>query len=226
MVRRSPPTDAELLDRQPVLAGQQREGGREARRGRHDEARRALAEQLDGRRVGHGDPDVRPEAAPDRGLREGDRETAARHVLGARDEAARDGLADERLESGLARRGRAPAARPPRPRRPAPRRRSRRARPWPRRRAGPCRGRAGTPVRRAVSMSSSRPTTPISGVGRDGPRWRLVVERDVATGDGQAQGPAGVAQAADALLELPEGLRAGRVAVVEAVRDSERAGAR
>ena len=62
--------------------------------------------------------------------------------------------------------------------------------------------------------------------GRDRRSRRLVVQRDVAAGDRQAQGDAGVGEAADALGELPEGLGARGIAVVEAVGDAQRPGAR
>ena len=52
---------------------------------------------------------------------------------------------------------------------------------------------------------------------------RLVVQRDVAAGHRDPEGPAGVAEAAHGLLQLPERLRAGRVAEVEAVRHAQRA---
>ena len=62
-------------------------------------------------------------------------------------------------------------------------------------------------------------------LGRRGDRaaGRLVVERDVAAGDRDPEGPAGVAEAADGLPQLPERLRPGGVAEVEAVRDAQRA---
>ena len=51
MTRRGPPTDAERLDRQSVLAGEQLERRRVPRPGRDHEPRRALAEQVHRRRV-------------------------------------------------------------------------------------------------------------------------------------------------------------------------------
>ena len=131
----------------------------------HDEPRRALAEQRDRRRVADGQPEPGAAPAPDRLLRDRDREAATGHVLAALDEAARDRLADERLEPPLAvevERRRAVLRRRPgeplvlgageargRPRRPA------------RPRGGP----PGTPGPTSVATSSSRPTMPISGVG-------------------------------------------------------------
>src|SRR6185369_7848108 len=53
---------------------------------------------------------------------------------------------------------------------------------------------------------------------------RFVVQRDVSAGDRQAERETGIAEATNRLGELPEGIGSSRVAVVEAVRDAERAG--
>ncbi len=66
--------------------------------------------------------------------------------------------------------------------------------------------------------------TDLGGRG-DRATLRFVVERDVAPGDRQTERAARVAEAADALGQLPERLGSGRVAVVQAVRHTERAGA-
>ena len=93
---------SERLERQAVLAGQQLERRDEPGPGRHDEARRALAEQVHGRRVADRQSQVRAEVAPHRALGEGDRQAAAGHVLRRGDEAAGDRLADERLDGPFA----------------------------------------------------------------------------------------------------------------------------
>ena len=92
----------EDLDREPVLAREQLEGRRVPRQRLHDEPRGALAEQRDRGRVADREADLRAPAAPDRLLRQRDREAAAGDVLAALDEAAGDRLADERLEPPLA----------------------------------------------------------------------------------------------------------------------------
>ena len=98
------------------------------------------------------------------------------------------------------------------------------ARASPRRRGGSCRAPRTNAGPTSVATSSSSPTTPISGVGAIEPAGRLVVERHVAAGDGQAERPARIGEAADALGQLPERLGTGRIAVVQAVRHAERAG--
>ena len=216
---------SERLERQAVLAGEQLQRRDEPGPGGHDEARRALAEQVDGRRVADRQAQVRPEIAPHRAFGQGDREAAARHVLDGRDEAAGDRVADERLDGSLAfevqvrqavLEGRAGEGRIGRTR-PDPARSRRPARP---RRRPPRR-----PARRACAMSSMSPTTPISARRGDGAGRRLVVERDVAAGDRQAERHARIGEAPDAFGQLPERLGPGRVAVVEAVRHAERSGA-
>src|SRR5207302_5734795 len=57
---------------------------------------------------------------------------------------------------------------------------------------------------------------PDGGGGKDGPAFRLVVERDVPRHDRRAERVAGVRDAQAGLLELPEDLRPLRVAEVEA----------
>ena len=77
MTQALPADDADLLDRQPELAGQEQQRRRVARPAGQDEAGRALAEQLDRRRAADRQPQPRPEAAPDarppRGRRRGRR---------------------------------------------------------------------------------------------------------------------------------------------------------
>ena len=63
---------------------------------------------------------------------------------------------------------------------------------------------------------------PDDGRGVDGLTLGLVVERDVPTHDGHAQGAASVGHATDALLQLVVDLRLLRVAEVEAVGDGQR----
>ncbi len=212
---------AEGVDREPVLAGEQLERREVARDDLDDEPRRALAEQRDRRRIADADAQRRPDVAPDRHLGERDREAAAGHVLAALDEAARDRLADERLDGGLAgevERRRAVLGR----------------------RAGePLVRRAGEPGRRVadhddrVALAAERradarrdvvqqPDDPDLGRRGDRGAGRLVVQRHVAAGDRQPEGDARVGQAADGLRELPERLRTGGVAEVEAVRDAQR----
>ena len=181
-----------------------RAGGRAARapgRAAADLARRAATgSRRTGRRPASRRPPSRSRArvAPHRHLGERDREAAAGHVLGARDEAPRDRLADERLDGGS--RSRSSGGGPSSGATPASRSYSQPARPGvSRRRAGSRRPRRGTPGRRASRRrrAARRPRSRASG------RWpaarRLVVQRDVAAGDGQAQRAARVAQAADRL---------------------------
>ncbi len=132
-------------------------------------------------------------------LGERDGEAAADDVLGRGDEAAGDRLADERLERRLAReveRRRAVLRRDAGEARVGAARRGP-ASPSPTSTtASPSATNAGPT---SVATSSSRPTTPISGVGAIAPAGRLVVERDVAAGDRQAERAAGVAEPADRL---------------------------
>ena len=190
MTSRSPPTDADRLDRQAVLAGQQRRAPRRARGRQVTTSRDGLSpNRSTAGESATREPDARAEAAPHRALGEGDGEPAAGDVLGGGDEAARDRLADERLERPPRGRGRAPAGRP--------RRRTGQrgvggagqARASPRRRAGSRRRRLTKAGPTSVAMSSSRPTTPISGVGAIAPGRRLVVERDVAAGHRAGRAP-------------------------------------
>ena len=114
---RSPPTRPSRLDRQAVLAGEQRRAPA-ANRG---VAVTTIRDGLSPNSSTAGDVATatrtsRAEAAPHRALGERHREAAAAHVLGASaTQAAADRLADERLQRRLARRGRAPAGRPRRP---------------------------------------------------------------------------------------------------------------
>ena len=217
-----PADDADLLDRQAVLTGEQDERRREPGPGGHDEARRTLAEQLDRRRVGDRQTDDarrgRPTSRPRRGRRR-----ARRRTRPGRWPRARASMASRMNAAAPPPRARSSAGGP-----------SSTATP-----AMPGVGRAGQSGR---GLADQQDRVERLGEGRtdqrrhvveqaddadlggrgDGPAGRLVVERHVAAGDRQAQRPTGVAEAAHALLELPEGLRAGRVAVVEAVRDAQR----
>ena len=197
---RSPPTVADRLDRQAVLAREQLD---RRRRGAAVPRRRARLGLSPNRSTAGeletGSRTCAPSPAPHRRLGERHREPAARDVLRGREQAARDGLDDERLEPPLAvevegRRAvlgrdagdaRVLAAR----RGPGPASPTRRIASPAARNAGPIAG----------ATSSSRPTTPICGRRRDPAARRLVVQRDVAAGDGQAERAARVAEAADRL---------------------------
>ena len=216
----------ELVAGQPVLAGEQDERRHVARR---DLARPAATGSRRTAPTAGESPTVSrscaPTAAPDRHLGERHGEAAARDVLAALDEAAVDRLADERLEARARGPGRAPAARPR-----ARRRRAARTR-CPR---GPAPGLADQQHRVALGAERrpdalrdvvEQPDDADLGRRRDRRPGRLVVQRDVAAGDRQAERDAGVGQAADRLAELPERLGPGRVAEVEAVRDAQRPGA-
>ena len=190
----------ELLDRQAVLPGEQHQ--RRGEPGTRGQRRAATGSRRTAPR-----PATWPTASRTRAPRARSTSRTRRARRPARrptrpgrwPRAAVDGLADERLERRLAReveRRRAVlhgGAGQRRVRRPGQARR-RLADEQDRRRR---RSRNAGPT--SLPMSSSRPTTPISGVGAIGAVRRLVVERDVAAGDGQAERPARVAQAADAL---------------------------
>ena len=222
MTSRSPPDRADRFDRQAVLAGQQDERGGVRRASGHDQPGRALAEQPDRRRPDVRQPDGGAQVAPDRAFRQRDRETTGRHVLGRGDQAAGDRLANECLDRRLAHQVEI-------------RRRVVGRHAGELRVGGADEARRGvadqhdrvavlvrTPGRPASTTSSSRPTTPISGVGAIRPDGRLVVERDVAAGDRQTERPARIGEPANALAELPERVGTRRVAVVEAIGHAER----
>ncbi|GIW20325.1 MAG: hypothetical protein KatS3mg065_0621 [Chloroflexota bacterium] len=165
-------------------------------------------------------PDPGPAPAEDGALGEGDGEAPGGHVLGRGDEAPGDGVPDEGLDGDLALEvdGRRSILR-----------------------GDPGEGgvgRAGEPGRRLADEDDpvavgdeGRPHPPLDVVeepddadlgGRgDGPGRRFVVEGDVPAGDREAEGRRRVGQAADRLFQLPEGLGAGRIAVVQAVRQAE-----
>ena len=69
--------------------------------------------------------------------------------------------------------------------------------------------------------SRMSPTMPTVGVGSIAPAGRLVVEADVAAGDGDVEGAAALGEAVDGLLELVEILRVVRIAEVEVVGERE-----
>ena len=95
-----------------------------------------------------------------------------------------------------------------------------------RRRAARRRPRRGSRRRPRATRRRARPTTPTTGVGWIGPAVVLVVERDVARDDRQAERLAGQRHALDGLGELVADVspRLG-VAEVEAVGDGGRPGA-
>ena len=175
--------------------------------------------------MGDREPDGGALLAPHRRFGERDREAAAGDVLGRRDQPSPDRLADEDLEGGFASEVDG--------RRVVLRRRTRERRVGGSGQARP--GLAGDQDR-VVGQHERRTDQggdvieqtdhPDLGRRRDGARGRLVVERDIAAGDREPEGPTRVGETADALAKLPERLGPRRVAVVEAVRHAQRPGAR
>ena len=215
---------ADLAGRQATLGRQREERGYVSGPGRQDQPRWAFAEQVDGRRAVDEQPDPCSAIPPDRALGQGDGQAAGGHVLGRGHETAPDRLADEALDGRL-------------PGEVEPGRAVLRGHPGQLGvgAAGQARRRLADEDDRVAVGHELRPDEPADiveqaddpdlGRRRDRPAGRLVVERDVAAGDRQVERPAGVGQAPDAFLELPECLRPGRVGVVQAVRHAERPGA-
>ena len=189
-----------------------------------DRARGALAEELDRRRRPHPQVETGAALAPDRHLGERHGQAPARDVLRRAREPCRGRLLQEGVQGGLALevdrrrailRRHAGELRVDAPGQPRDRLADEDDQVVVR---GECRSHAAAHVLEQADDPDLRRRG-------DGSLGRLVVETDVATGDREAEGAAGVAHAADRLGEPPERLWLLGVAEVEAVGDAQRTGA-